>query len=393
MPGGDSRAAGWHSPYPLTIERGDGALMYDIDGNRYIDLNGNYTSLVHGYGYAPILEAVQAQLARGTAWSARSLPQVELAELLCERIASIELVRFCNSGTEAALGALTISRHVTGRPKILMASHGYHGQNIEHMQGLIGTGGPSTLVAPFGDSAAFEAILSEQGAQVAAVFLEPTMGAAGIVRAEPGFLEAVERATKAAGAIFVCDEVITLRLEVGGAQSRYDISPDLTMLGKVIGGGFPAGAFGGRADLMSLMDPRSGPIYHSGTFSANPVSASAGIASVSNMTPEALQRMDAHAARLLEGLAKGAADAGLPFSARRDGSLLNVYLTDVAPAATIFRTDAKLADMFHLAGLNNGLFFAHRGMLCISTAFTDELVDEAVERAAVAFSDTAREAG
>jgi glutamate-1-semialdehyde 2,1-aminomutase len=392
MPGGETRAAGWHDPYPLTIARGEGPYVFDVDGNRYIDLIGNYTSLVHGYGFPPILEAVRAQLECGTAWPARCEPQVELAELLCSRIASIDLLRFCNSGTEAALGALTIAKYVTGRQKILMARYGYHGQNIEHMNGLRGSDGPGTLVAPFNDSAAFQRVLAEHGDEIAAVFLEPTMGSAGVVRAEPSFLETVERATRDAGALFVVDEVITFRLDEHGAQSRYEIAPDLTMLGKTIGGGFPVGAFGGREDLMRLMDPRGGPLFHSGTFSGNPVTMAAGIASVSHLTADAIVRLDAMAANLADGLAKAAADAGLPFSLRRDSSLINVYFSDQPPDATIARTDAALADCFHLAALNHGLFFSHRGLLCVSTAFDDDVVTEAVERAASALSDTAGEA-
>src|ERR1700726_4059607 len=277
MPGGDTRSTAHHRPYSLTIDHGEGPFPFDVHGNRYIDLLGHYTSLVHGNAYPPIVEAILDAAGNGSAWPARSARQVELAELLCDRVRSIEQVRFCNSGTEAGMLAAHVARRMTGRKFILMARHGYHGSYDDLEVGLAGHEGERTMLADFGDPNAFEALLSERGREIAAVFLEPVLGSAGIVIPPPGFLNRVREATRRAGAVFVIDEVITLRLASGGAQELFDVQPDLTMMGKIIGGGLPVGALGGAESLMSCLDPRNrGALWHSGTFNGNPLTCAAG---------------------------------------------------------------------------------------------------------------------
>jgi glutamate-1-semialdehyde 2,1-aminomutase len=397
MPAGETRAAGYHTPYPLTLSHAHGFTLTDIDGNDYLDLSNNFTSLAHGHGYAPIVDAVSRVIGSGTAWPARNNTQIELAELICSRVASIDLVRFCNSGSEANMLALHVARTHTGRHKVLMAKFGYHGSHEAFEAGFFGNEGekywPHTITAPWGDAAAFEHVLSEQGDEIAAVFLEGAMGSSGLVGAPTEFFQRVIDATHRAGAVFVLDEVITLRMSEGGHQSNLGIAPDLTTMGKVIGGGYPVGAVGGRADLMNLLDPSRGKIFHSGTFNGNPVTTAAGIPSLGHLTAERIAVMAGQAERLDGALAAGAAAAGLPYSSRRIGSLINIYFTPEAPPANLLRADSAIMRSVHLAGMNRRLYFASRGLLVLSTVLDDSIIEEAGERFAAAFVDAAAEHG
>src|SRR5271163_3750165 len=385
MPGGDTRTTTYYRPYPLTIKRGEGPFLWDVDGNKYVDLLGNYTSLVHGNAYPPVVEAVTRAVRDGSSWGARSEAQVELATLLCERVESVDRVRFCNSGTEAGMLAAHVARRMTGRKLILMARHGYHGSYDDLEVGLAGHEGERTMLADFGDAHAFEALLSERGKEIAAVFLEPVLGSAGIVIPPPGFLARVREATRRAGTILVMDEVITLRLATGGAQQLFDVQPDLTMMGKIIGGGLPVGAIGGSESIMSCLDPRNrGALWHSGTFNGNPLTCAAGLVSVRELTQERIDRMERLGERLAQDLKKAAMAVELPFSVRRVGSLMNVFFLNEPPPPMIARDDAKLMAEFHLAMLNHGLFLAPRGLIALSTVMTDELMNEIIQRASQA---------
>ena len=391
MPGGDTRTTTYHRPYPLTLKRGEGPFVWDVDGNKYIDLLGNYTSLVHGNAYPPIVEAVSKAVRDGSAWPARSEAQIELATLLCERVESVARVRFCNSGTEAGMLAAHVARRLTGRKLILMARYGYHGSYDDLEVGLAGQDGERTMLADFGEATVFEALLSERGAEIAAVFLEPILGSAGIVEPPAEFLGRVAEAAHSAGAMFVVDEVITLRLAEGGGQQIFDVKPDLTMFGKMIGGGFPVGALGGSEEVMSAFDPRNrGTIFHSGTFNGNPVSCAAGVVSVRELTQARIEKMAKQAERLSAELARAARQVGLPFSVRHYGSLMNVFFLEEPPPATIAREDARAIASFHLAALNQGLFLAPRGMIALSTVITDEVLSEICERATKAMADVAQ---
>jgi len=391
MPGGDTRTTTYYRPYPLTLKRGEGPFVWDVDGNKYIDLIGNYTSLVHGNAYPPIVEAVSKAVRDGSAWPARSEAQIELATVLCERVESVDRVRFCNSGTEAGMLAAHVARRLTGRKLILMARYGYHGSYDDLEIGLAGQDGERTMLADFGEATVFEALLSERGSEIAAVFLEPILGSAGIVEPPAEFLGRVAEAAHSAGAMFVVDEVITLRLAEGGGQQIFDVKPDLTMFGKIIGGGFPVGALGGSEEVMSAFDPRNrGTIFHSGTFNGNPVTCAAGVVSVRELTQARIDKMAKQAERLAVELTRAAGQVGLPFSVRHYGSLMNVFFLKEPPPATIAREDARAIASFHLAALNQGLFLAPRGMIALSTVITDEVLSEICERAAKAMADVAQ---
>jgi glutamate-1-semialdehyde 2,1-aminomutase len=393
MPGGTSRQAGYWAPYPLTIARAEGVHLWDVDGHRYIDLINNYTAMVHGHAYPPIVEAATRQLPQGTGWSAGNVPQTSLAERIVALVPSVEQLRFTNSGTEAGALAFTVARIVTGRSKLLMARYGYHGSLLEFETGSFGREGPLTYLARFNDLRDFEAVLDAHGHEIAAVFLEPVLGSGGVIPASKAFLQGVIAAARKAGALVVFDEVLTFRFAPGGSQAALGLEPDLTMFGKLIGGGFPVGATGGRKDLMSVFDPADMKVFHTGTFNANPVTMTAGGVSVRELTTERIAAMEALCGELKEGLAGAARKVGLPLSINHFGSCLNLYFSETAPESSIVREDGEIVGKFHIAALNHGLFLAPRGMIALSTVTTRRHVAEALERAETAMRDVAAEIG
>lgn len=389
MPGGDTRAAAHHPPYQLTMKSGSGAYLTDLDGNRYIDLIGNFTSLVHGNAYPPILEAAAEATAAGTAWPARTESAVELAEELCRRVPSVEQVRFSNSGTEATMLAVEIARAATGRKKFIMSRWSYHGTMPQFELGTFGREGGDTLLAEFGNIEDFERVLEENANDVACVILEPVMASAGMITPPDGFLGQVTEATHRIGALMIFDEVVTLRMAPGGAQSTLGVSPDLTAMAKIIGGGFPVGAVGGRSDLMELCNPFAPKVYHSGTFNGNPVTTAAGLVSIRHLSSDAISEMGRRAAMLEDGLVQAAAARSVPLSIRRHGSLMQIHLTDEPPTYTQLRTDGDAVNLFHLAALNHGVFCAARGLVALSTVIDDGLVAEIIDRLSAALDDVA----
>lgn len=390
MPCGTSRQAGYWSPYPLTLARGDGVYVWDVDGHRYLDLINNYTSLVHGHAYGPIADATCDQIRNGTAWPAGNLAQTRLAERLVERVAGIDQVRFTNSGTEAAALALAMARVITGRNKLLMARYGYHGSLREFETGSFGHPGPVTYLADFNDLEGFEAVLARHGEEIAAVFIEPVLGSGGVVEGSTAFLHGLQHATRRAGAVFVLDEVLTLRFALGGCQTHFALQPDITLFGKVIGGGFPVGAVGARRELMDVFDPAGNKLFHTGTFNANPVSMTAGDIALRELTQERIDSMHALCADLRDGLVSIASEQGLPLSTNIFGSCCNLYFSDSVPASSLVRTDTETMARFHLAAMNHGLFIAPRGMLALSTVFTRAHLNETLQRAQEAMRDVAR---
>jgi glutamate-1-semialdehyde 2,1-aminomutase len=393
MPGGTSRQAGYWAPYPLTIERAEGVHLWDVDGHRYIDLINNYTAMVHGHAYPPIVEAASRQLPQGTGWAAGNVPQTGLAEQIVALVPSVERLRFTNSGTEAGMLAFTVARVVTGRRKLLMARYGYHGSLLEFETGSFGREGPLTYLARFNDLRDFESVLDAHGHEIAAVFLEPVLGSGGVIPASKAFLQGVTAAARKAGALVVFDEVLTFRFAPGGCQAAWGLEPDLTMFGKLIGGGFPVGATGGRKELMSVFDPADMKVFHTGTFNANPVTTAAGGVSVRELTAERIASMERLCGVLKEGLAAAAGKLGLPLAINHFGSCLNLYFSETAPESSIVREDGEIVAKFHLAALNHGLFLAPRGMIALSTVTTREHVTETLERAEAAMRDVAAEIG
>ena len=393
MPGGTSRQAAFWAPYPLTIKRGEGAYFRDIDGHQYLDLINNYTAMVHGHAYPPIIEAVRKQIGNGTGWAAANEPQSRLASLIVDRVPSIEQVRFTNSGSEAGALAFTIARIITGRTKLLMARYGYHGSLLEFEIGSFGREGPLTHLATYNDLADFEAVLDEHGDDIAAVFLEPVLGSGGVIEGGAQFLHGVRAAAHKAGALFVLDEVLTLRFAVGGCQAGINLESDLTMLGKIIGGGFPVGAVGGSADVLRIFDPADMKVFHTGTFNANPVTMVAGEISLRELTAGRIERMDNLRELLQSGLADVAKKHGLPLATNHYGSCLNLYFSEAVPESSVVRDDEVLMNKFHLACMNQGLFIAPRGMIALSTVIGEEHIAEAIDCADAAMCDVVAEIG
>jgi len=393
MPGGTSRQAAFWLPYPLTIKRAQGAYFEDLDGHRYLDLINNYTAMVHGHAYPPVVEAARKQIGDGTGWAAANEPQNRLAALIVDRIPAIEQVRFTNSGSEAGALAFTIARIITGKTKLLMARYGYHGSPLEFEVGSFGKEGPVTYLATFNDLEDFERVLDEHGDDIAAVFLEPVLGSGGVIAGDTSFLHGVSAAARKAGALFVLDEVLTLRFATGGCQTGIGLEPDLTMLGKIIGGGFPVGAVGGRKELLRIFDPDDMKVFHTGTFNANPVTMVAGEVALRELTAERIDRMNTLRESLQAGLADLARKHGLPWATNAYGSCLNLYFSESVPESSVVRDDAEIMDGFHIACINHGLFIAPRGMIALSTVIGEEQVAEALDCADAAMRDVAIEIG
>lgn len=402
LPGGDTRTVTAYSPHPLYIAEARGTHLVDVDGNRYLDLLGNYTSLVHGNAHPDIVAALSDQAARGTAHAGASVVAVELAELLVDRVAGLDAVRFCNSGTEATMNAIRAARAATGRPGVLKFEGGYHGSHdaVEiSVAPSLAAAGPAAdpqpvaeepgipdsvlrevVVAPFNDLEATAAIARRF--RPAAIIVEPMLGASGTIPPVPGFLPGLRELADEIGALLIFDEVVTFRLATGGAEEWSGVRADLVTFGKIIGGGLPVGAFGGRADLMDMYAPPQPRLVQSGTFNANPVTMAAGLAAMRLLDAAAVQHLAALGARFAEGLAKSIADAGMPGVVTGMGSLWTLHFT--AREVTDYRTkasaDPDLQRRFHIALLTEGIFSAPRGMFALSTVMTTDDVDDAVSR-------------
>ncbi len=342
FPGGVNspvRAFGAVGGTPRVIERALGARAWDVDGNELIDYVGSWGPMILGHAHPAVVAAITDAAARGTSYGAPNPHEVELAELITDAIPSIERLRFVSSGTEAAMSAIRLARAATGRDAFIKMAGGYHGHAdallVEPGSGAMGmpssagvtTGAArDTLVAPFNDLAAVEALL--RGTDVAAVIVEPVAANMGVVPPAPGYLDDLRRLTQQHGSLLIFDEVITgFRVARGGAQELFGITPDLTVLGKIIGGGLPVGAYGGRADLMRLIAPE-GPVYQAGTLSGNPLAMAAGAATLRELTPQVYAGLEEAGARLETGLVGAAAAAGASVRISRVGSLLTAFVDD-----------------------------------------------------------------
>lgn len=381
LPGGETRAVAFFEPYPLALVSASGAALTDADGRGYLDLLNNYTSLVHGNAYPPVAAALAEAVADGIAYPSTHARQVELAEILCARVASVELVRFTNSGSEAGSLALRIARRATGRRTVVVFDGSYHG-------GLpvLAQGEPEVRAVPYDDLDALAAALDES---VCAVVAEPFLGAGGVLPASDGFLAEAAELARRHGALFVLDEVQSLRVAPGGAQSVHGVSPDLTMLGKIIGGGLPIGAVGGRAELMELTAASTpGRVAHAGTFNGHLLAAVAGAVTLDHLDAGAIALLEARSAALAASITGSAAAAGVPAVVTRAGSILNVHLTDTVPrrAADVRALDRGDAAALHLALLLEGVYIAPRGLFDLSTVLTEADLQAAERAFAAAFA-------
>lgn len=403
LPGGDSRIATYYAPYPAYMVRGEGCYLYDTDGNRYIDFLNNYTSLVHGHAHPAIVEAAADQMTRGTVFGAAAERQVELAKLLCQRVESVDLIRFTNSGTEATLMAMRAARAFTGRDIIVKMDGGYHGSHdfveVNVWPDVNASGPPqprvegrgipaavlnAVMVAPFNDLEAMEQILRQHAEKIAAIIVEPIPNAAGMVPPEAGYLPGLRHLASKYGVLLIFDEIVTFRLHTGGMQAIEGAAPDLTALGKIIGGGFPVGAFGGRRDIMEHFNPRHPQfVLHSGTFNGNNMTMVAGLTAMEHLNQAAIDRINRLGDRLREGITQAYRRVGIRGQAIGCGSLLQLHWTDrpirsPKDAAKGAREAGKLRDLLHLELLNRGIYAGPRGVMCTSTAMTENEIEQAV---------------
>jgi glutamate-1-semialdehyde 2,1-aminomutase len=386
---------------PPFIARGKGAQIWDADGRRYVDYVGSWGPLILGHAHPAVLKAVEEACQRGTSYGAPCEAEVDLAERVVRLVPGIERVRFVSSGTEATMSALRLARGFTGRAKILKFEGCYHG----HADALLAAAGSGvatlaipgspgvpagtvadTLLAPYNDLAALEEVFGRHGGELAAAIVEPVAGNMGCVAPQPGFLERLRALTRAAGALLIFDEVITgFRLAPGGAQQRLGITPDLTCLGKIIGGGLPVGAYGGRADVMAKVAP-DGPVYQAGTLSGNPLAMAAGRATLDGLAEAAgYERLEALGARLEAGLCEAAAAAGVELTVNRVGSMLTPFfcrgpVTDLRSAKT---ADTSAYAAFFHGMLGRGVYLppAQLEAAFISLAHTAADVERTLEAA------------
>lgn len=410
MPGGVTRNTVHFAPYPLYIGRGEGCYVWDVDGTRRLDAISNYSAQILGHAHPAIVEAVTRQVAKGTGFAAATELEGAYAELLCRRVPSLELIRFTNSGTEATMFAMRLARVHTGRSKIARMEGGYHGTH-EYAEvssspdpsaaGLPGDPFPvadspgtpnailgDTVILPFNDLENSERIIHAHANELAAVVVEPFMGLAGVIMPEPGYLEMLRVRTRELGIVLIFDEVISLRVAPGGAQSIFGVTPDLTAMGKMIGGGLPVGAFGGARNIMERLTPgRIGALPHGGTFNGNPLGLAAGLAMMQHLTPEVYEELAAKGDRLRRDLAGIFAAHGIPAYICGIASMANIHFSE-APVHSY--RDKIAADGMRLRALffgllNNGVLIAPRGMIALSTPTTDadlQMFVDAVERVA-----------
>jgi glutamate-1-semialdehyde 2,1-aminomutase len=376
MPGGNTRSAIHVDPFPLTIARGERARLWDLDGHEYVDFLSEFTAGIYGHSHPAIRSAIEAALDGGLNFGAHNALEARFAAAICARFPSIELVRFTNSGTEANLMAVSAARAITGRPKILVFAGGYHG-GVFYFRGH-----GSALNAPFdyllgryNDLSLVEELVRPYRAELAAILVEPMQGTTGCIPADRAFLAGLRALADETGALLIFDEVMTSRLAPGGLQEVHGILPDLTTLGKYVGGGMSFGAFGGRADLMERFDPRRpDALQHAGTFNNNVMTMSAGFVGLTDIyTAERARALNAFGDRLRQRLNQIARRQRLAMQFTGIGSMLSVHMTDqpVRSQEDAERGNAALRDLFWFDLTARGIWFAKRGMFALSIALEE----------------------
>ncbi len=400
LPGGDSRNSIFWDPYPIFVTSASGCHITDADGVDRLDFINTMTTLILGHANQPVMDAVKEQLDRGAVYNAPNENQIRLAKLLCDRIPSFDLVRFTNSGTEATLNTIRAARAFTGKNKFAKVEGGYHGTHdavtvsvrvdvkkageaqqpkaVAASEGLADGILDQVVVIPFNDTANARRILEDNKDQLAAVIVEPVMGSVGMIPGTAEFLTMLREFTEENGIVLIFDEVISFRVAPGGSQQYYGITPDLTSLGKIIGGGFAVGAFGGRQDIMELYDPTKGPkVTHAGTFNANPVTMVAGAVTLEHLTPDVYRDLAELTELLRQGIRRVCSDLEVPVQVTGLGSLFGIHFTGqpIVNYRDIAAEDAVLRGQVFLGLMNEGILMASNLVGGLSTALGEEEVN------------------
>ncbi len=403
MPGGNSRTTIYMPPYPPYAASGKGCWVTDVEGDRRLDFLNNYTALIHGHAHPTVVEAAVRQIQKGSAFSLPTPEEVELATLLVERLPSVDQVRFTNSGTEAVMMAIKAARAFTGRPKIAKFEGAYHGSydyaevslssspanwgdlnapaSVPYSRGTPSSVLEDVVVLPFNQPKIAVSRIEREAGELAAVILDPLPFRIGLLPAQPEFLSAIRAATAAHGILLILDEVISFRVGYHGAQGMFGVWPDLTALGKIIGGGFPVGAVGGRAEIMAVFDPRTGApaVPHGGTFNANPVTMAAGLAAMRLLGREAFQRLDDLGAKLRAGIEDCLKRASVPGRVTGAGSLFKIHPMDLEcidyRTARPDETESNRLARVVQSLLNHGVLVSPIGLGCLSTPMGDTEIE------------------
>ncbi len=404
IPGGVSRNTVFHKPFPHYVKQASGCYVTDIDGVERIDFANNMASLIHGHAFPPIVEGVTEQIKRGTAFTIATEPELDFARLLCNRASSFEKIRFVNSGTEAVMAMIKASRAFTGKEKIAKAEGAYHGTydfaevsqkakpenwgDINKPNSVpVASGTPKNVlndvvIFPYNDVERTLSLLNQHKDEIACVLIDPVPHRVGLVKGNDEFIEALYKWTRENDALLVFDEVVTFRVNYSGAQENYTVKPDLTALGKIIGGGFPVGAFTGRSDIMEILDPHQKNLLfpHSGTFSANPVTMTAGRIAMEHFDEQAVQNINALTQKAIDQISEAIGVAGVPMSITGAGSMFRMHLRAEPP--TTYReayqtkeAEALITKMLDYLFYEENLMMINTLACMFSTVMTQKEVD------------------